>query len=156
MSHFAPFLNHVSLPLLDHFFPPSCCFLKSAILTFWRRLVDAELSENGKVLSLPDGVFFEGFSKIFIRPCFEELFNVIIQYRERPSEFDLRVVLTGNPGLGKSMFGWFMLWKLVKAGFRVRSLRQPDFLFLSLSFFPSLPRFRGSSVKPNNVFFSSQ
>jgi hypothetical protein len=79
---------------------------------FWQALPHATL--KGRVLALPESVHFMGDprvgSRIFVRPCYEEYFQLFLQARQAGVQ---DFVFTGTPGIGKSHFLYYCMWRLV-------------------------------------------
>ncbi|CAN0448306.1 unnamed protein product [Ectocarpus sp. 12 AP-2014] len=68
----------------------------------------------GNTLELADGTFFMGApklrSKLFIRPCYESLSELILEGVNDGSM--KKIVVTGTPGIGKSEFGFYLMYLL--------------------------------------------
>ena len=69
---------------------------------------------TNNTLELADGTFFLGQpdlgSKLFIRPCYEDLSELILE-----GVIDgtiTKIVVTGTPGIGKSQFGFYLMYLL--------------------------------------------
>ncbi|GAM25927.1 hypothetical protein SAMD00019534_091020 [Acytostelium subglobosum LB1] len=76
--------------------------------SFWTQLNKAISIDN--VLVLMENTHFPtrpDLSTLLIRKSYTELYDIIVK-TERPSQI---TVLKGNPGIGKSMFLFFYLWK---------------------------------------------
>jgi hypothetical protein len=90
---------------------------QSGVVRFWRALADAQEDSDG-CLPLPSGVFFMGTpargSRIFIRRCYRDLEQCIKDSIEQRGI--QRVVVTGTPGIGKSCFAFYWLWRLRQEG----------------------------------------
>lgn len=78
-------------------------FLLAEICTFWERLPSVEV-EN-QMLSFPTE--FRNIKEIFVRDAFDDLYNRYISQRHY-------VLVTGNPGTGKSYFSLYVLYRLRK------------------------------------------
>ncbi|CAG8689323.1 7310_t:CDS:2 [Funneliformis mosseae] len=99
----------------------------SALINFWISLNDS--SSNDQVLSLPSGVHFLGDSllyptKLIIRQAYNDLWNNINSSVE--SGIFRRYTITGNPGIGKSYFLFYLLYILRCKGATVVFDRQID------------------------------
>ena len=88
----------------------------------WRALKDATYNESTRVLSLPEGTRFaivivrRVVRRLFVREVYEAMFEYIqdgVATATRKSESYARII-TGTPGMGKSMFLLYILWKLRK------------------------------------------
>ena len=94
---------------------------------FWRALFNAQL--NGGFVELPEGVNALGDlaldSSFYVRRCYEQLFDVMIDPKynthtagrprtERP--WSSNWVITGNPGIGKTYFAAYLMWRLARQG----------------------------------------
>ena len=86
---------------------------------FAATLTEAVVTNNS--LELVSDTFFLGDptlgSKLFIRPCYKGLSEIIL---DGASSGALRnFVVTGTPGVGKSVFGWYLLYLLRCQGLTV-------------------------------------
>ena len=72
--------------------------------------------ETNKVIQLPENVYILGNfsigSSIFIRPCYPELLKTTLSIIES----SLNLIILGNPGIGKTYFGYFLLLYLASCG----------------------------------------
>ncbi|RIB06688.1 hypothetical protein C2G38_2115523 [Gigaspora rosea] len=77
---------------------------------FWSFLKNAKIDNN--FLQLPDGTYFLGDKKqgsiLYIRKCYLHLADIIFKEKMR------RCRITGNPGIGKTFFGYYLLYFLSK------------------------------------------
>lgn len=82
------------------------------VTDFGAALTEAEVTNN--TLELADGTFFLGEAKLgfklFIRPCYKELSELVLDGASSGTFSD--IVVTGTPGIGKSMFGLYLLYML--------------------------------------------
>ncbi len=108
----------------SHFLPVVIIFTISPdqnIARFWQSL-DSATEDNG-VLSLPADSFWMGDpalgSKLVIRQCYNDLWDMIQDLRT--NQGIRRVALMGNPGIGKSWFLFYLLYKLKQLGATVVS-----------------------------------
>ncbi|CAN0449686.1 unnamed protein product, partial [Pylaiella littoralis] len=73
---------------------------------------------NHDTLELVSGTFFLGDSsygsKLFIRPCYRELSELLLLGAS--SDTMRNIVVTGTPGIGKSVFGFYLLYLLRRQG----------------------------------------
>jgi hypothetical protein len=80
-------------------------------MNFWEAIPSAYI-EN-EVIALPDGVFFMGLlefgGRLFVRPCYDEYFDL---FRAGLATGTRNFVFTGTPGIGKSHFALYCLWRL--------------------------------------------
>ena len=69
---------------------------------------DLETDEETSFLNLPNGVHILGDpdkpSTLLIRKCYGDLATVILDDNVR------RIRITGNPGIGKTYFGYYLLY----------------------------------------------
>ena len=57
---------------------------------------------------MPDNSrFLESPSKIFLRNCYEDLYHLILEEKGR------NILITGNPGVGKSYFSLYVMYRLL-------------------------------------------
>ncbi|CAM9617120.1 unnamed protein product [Pylaiella littoralis] len=85
------------------------------VTDFGAALTGAALTEN--TLTLANGTFFLGKSacrsKIFVRHCYNETFQLIRKSAaQRNDGTTPKIVIVGTPGIGKSVFGFFLLYQL--------------------------------------------
>ncbi|CAI2179918.1 15336_t:CDS:2, partial [Funneliformis geosporum] len=89
--------------------------MKQNLSKFWNALPSADIVDD--ILSLESGVFpnvRDNPSKIFIRKAYTDLFKEIKALIESHKYY--RIVITGNPGIGKSYFLYYLLYELAKSG----------------------------------------
>ncbi|EGG21762.1 hypothetical protein DFA_01648 [Cavenderia fasciculata] len=79
---------------------------------FWKHLANAKLDTTTNILSLQDGCVFptRELSSLYIRESYVELYDIISAF-EKPANLYL---VKGNPGIGKSMFFYYYLWRKVQ------------------------------------------
>jgi hypothetical protein len=73
--------------------------------------------DDASVISLGDDVCFhykEAFSKLFVRDCYKELFEIILEFHK--TDGSQGMIVTGNPGIGKSYFLFYCLFRFIKMG----------------------------------------
>jgi hypothetical protein len=145
---------HSSLLLLCLHCLPHC---PSAVQDFFLRLSDAE--EIDKCLVLPKGLYFMGRKQrgsggsIFIRDSYCKLEKFIRDAVELPSEeggYD-SVVITGTPGIGKSCYAFYWMWRLLNEGKSVVYQLDSKFYFVSKG---SVECVHGLDAADNAGFFS--
>ena len=87
------------------------------LAAFWKALPRAELTHEGRVLELVDGTTFLGSAdlrgQLYVRVHYEKLWAIIHNLQQTGMR---RLVVTGNPGIGKSCFGLYMLHELALLG----------------------------------------
>ena len=79
---------------------------------FFHDLSNSVLTEDGKVLIIPSTT--EGIPpfEIYVRECWVQIYNLIYDsYKNK--KFD-DFVVTGSPGIGKSMFSYYFMWMCMK------------------------------------------
>lgn len=94
------------------------------ISAFWGTLVRQEASLNGAFVDLPRGVFVLGRvplkSNFFLRSCYAQLFDLLSDstYNTLTARAGIpwssKWVVTGNPGIGKTFFAAYLMWRLAK------------------------------------------
>ncbi|CAB5394923.1 unnamed protein product [Rhizophagus irregularis] len=81
---------------------------------FWQALKNTNHNELSSLFTVSGDVNFFGKpsipSKLFVRRCYNDLLNIVDNDKIR----NLR--LTGNPGIGKTFFGYYLIYHLVKNG----------------------------------------
>ena len=94
-----------------------------SLRTFWRSLFNAQA--NGGFVELPKGVKVLGSrtrSSFFVRECYGQLLDVICdeRYNEEANRVGVawssKWVITGNPGIGKTYFAAYLMWRLARQG----------------------------------------
>ncbi|CAG8712232.1 10138_t:CDS:2, partial [Funneliformis caledonium] len=82
------------------------------LLNFWKALRTTTIGEKDNSLKLPDNIHFLGrtdeASVLFIRQCYRDLFKVVFSNNTR------RLIITGNPGIGKTFFDYYILYELMR------------------------------------------
>nr|CAG8539689.1 10938_t:CDS:2 [Entrophospora candida] len=77
---------------------------------FWKSLENAKIDNN--FLQLSEGVYFLGDKEqgniLYIRKCYDHLANIVFNEKIH------RCRITGNPGIGKTVFGFYLLYLLSK------------------------------------------
>jgi len=83
------------------------------MIEFWKAALSLMINPDDKFISFPDGVDIfdsKGFGSAFIiRECYKDLWKLITEDKKYNGW-----IVTGNPGIGKSMFGFFLLIYLAK------------------------------------------
>lgn len=81
---------------------------------FWKEVQKLPDVESNTVLALPDGVKFlghhQGICKLFVRKSYVDLHTLI----HDTYKSTLAVIITGNPGIGKTYFSLYELYRLSK------------------------------------------
>ena len=81
---------------------------------FWNSL--REISAEGDFLHLPlvTSLIEEDNKTIYIRKAYKDLFNIIWNnvYPVEPNPRRHRMAFTGTPGIGKTMFLFYVMWRL--------------------------------------------
>ncbi|KAF0704419.1 hypothetical protein DYB28_008092 [Aphanomyces astaci] len=105
-------VNDVRFPVTKRMglYPP-------ALVAFWKALQDySTLVVADAILELPVGAFLLGYPalglKVYIRPCYPPLWKVCWKLIQDPKSPHL--VILGNPGIGKTFFGIFILLQLAR------------------------------------------
>lgn len=89
------------------------------LLNFWTAFTNYSypLEENTAV-QLPENVFILGKesigSSLYIRPCYPKLLETTLSIVE--SVETRHLIILGNPGIGKTYFGYFLLLHLARSG----------------------------------------
>jgi hypothetical protein len=90
----------------------------SALTSFWNSL--RELSDEDGFLHFPviPEFFPEGMKSIYVREAYRNMFKIIWKYvYPAPNEKrHHRIPIAGTPGIGKSVFLFYVLWRLARAG----------------------------------------
>ncbi|CAJ0763776.1 15074_t:CDS:2 [Entrophospora sp. SA101] len=89
------------------------------IIEFWKAALSLMINPDDKFTSFPDDVNIFGSedfgSNFIIRECYMDLWKLITEDKKYNGW-----IVTGNPGIGKSMFGLFLLIHLTKQGKTVK------------------------------------
>jgi hypothetical protein len=90
----------------------------STLTSFWNSL--SKLSDEDGFLhfSVIPEFFPEGMKALYVRKAYKDLFKIIWNYvyPETRTERLHRIAIAGTPGIGKSVFLFYVLWRLAKAG----------------------------------------
>ncbi|RGB23711.1 hypothetical protein C1646_527493 [Rhizophagus diaphanus] len=74
----------------------------------------SNISANQDFLELPKGVHFLGEinepSTLFIRSCYRHLLDIVLDNNSSVRN----LIITGNPGIGKTYFGYYLLYNLIQ------------------------------------------
>ncbi|OAJ41341.1 hypothetical protein BDEG_24962 [Batrachochytrium dendrobatidis JEL423] len=98
---------------------PTSAAASSALLDFWTAFTNyPNPLEGNTVVQLPADVFILGKdsigSSIYIRPCYPKLLEKSLSIVQSA---DIRhLIILGNPGIGKTYFGYFLLLHLARSG----------------------------------------
>ena len=120
-----------------------------SMTAFAKAIVKAEIDCNG-FLSLPSGMNFPGMliSKLYIRPCYEEIYDLILRMP--------RVLVTGTPGTGKSIWLWWIMYCALQADPELviiwESVSEPDVRIM----FKAGQGFRGSKISFEDEMMDSR
>ena len=109
-----------------HVHAVSYCFLATCIhltdpklIEFWLSLPQAQVDKRG-ILTLPRNTTFLGNPKqkdcLYVRKCYRQLYDDIVERTTRGASPASRMVITGTPGIGKSQFALYCLWRLSQDG----------------------------------------
>ncbi|EGF77367.1 hypothetical protein BATDEDRAFT_27719 [Batrachochytrium dendrobatidis JAM81] len=98
---------------------PTSAAASPALLDFWTAFTNyPNPLEGNTVVQLPADVFILGNhsigSSIYIRPCYPKLFEKSLSIVQ--SAGICRLIILGNPGIGKTYFGYFLLLHLARSG----------------------------------------
>ena len=80
------------------------------------KIFHGEVTAEGQTLNLPDGVCWPCASNniLFVRTYYRPLFeSVLNECNRKLARREHRYVLTGQPGIGKSVFGWYVIYRLL-------------------------------------------
>ena len=85
----------------------------AGLTKFWNSLRGMK-PENGFLHFLVRPSFFPALLKsLYIRKVYEDLFEIIWKNQDKENDEKLiRMAITGTPGIGKSIFLFYILWKL--------------------------------------------
>jgi hypothetical protein len=79
---------------------------------FWNALKDQNV-ERGEFLQLPEGIHFLGdkdeISTLYIRKCYRDLAKIAFNKKTKK-----RLRISGNPGVGKTLFGYYLIYLLAQ------------------------------------------
>ena len=90
---------------------------------------DEELEAEQRFLIF-DTLPFPWVEDVYIRAVYEEFYDLVRQRR--------KVVVIGNPGIGKSLFGIYLLHRMIKEGVPVVYFRSPYFYYFDRNGTPAL------------------
>ncbi|RHZ77089.1 hypothetical protein Glove_186g10 [Diversispora epigaea] len=82
---------------------------KNFLVIFWKALKNTKVDEQEEFLQLSEGEHFLGAkSTLFIRKCYRQLLQIVFDEKIR------RLRITGNPGIGKTFFAYYILYMLAQ------------------------------------------
>ncbi|EGF77150.1 hypothetical protein BATDEDRAFT_92027 [Batrachochytrium dendrobatidis JAM81] len=119
-SEYGPAMADIDAPQLQLYTDSSASAAASpALLDFWTAFTNyPNPLEGNTVVQLPADVFILGNhsigSSIYIRPCYPKLFEKSLSIVQ--SADICRLIILGNPGIGKTYFGYFLLLHLARSG----------------------------------------
>jgi hypothetical protein len=124
----------------------------SALLKFWNAFTNYSnpLKEN-TVVQLPENVFILGNdiigSSIYIRPCYPKLLKTTLSILE--SVKTRHLIILGNPGIGKTYFGYFLLLHFARSGATViyETFLERKFMYL----FTPQGVFKGTRIQLDQI-----
>ena len=86
------------------------------LTSFWNLL--HQLSTENDILHLPliRGLIKKANRTLYVRQAYKDLFTIICNYLNSGDIEDRtsRIAITGTPGIGKSMFLFYIMWRLTK------------------------------------------
>ncbi|KAI8893780.1 hypothetical protein BC833DRAFT_607256 [Globomyces pollinis-pini] len=112
-SRMTPFIVKTAEPFTQ--VQPAALFSPCKIL-FYNNLCNA--TENDRWISFEQDIPSSTLSHLFVRDSYQSIASSI-----RPGIN--KTIITGTPGIGKSLFLIYLLWRLVKAGKRVLFVYHP-------------------------------
>ena len=90
-------------------------------------------SIKDKFISFEDKILNTGLRKLYIRECYESIASSILNNNissKTTEDDDVRkVIISGTPGIGKSMFLIYLLHLLLREGKRVLFIYDPDIIY---------------------------
>lgn len=95
-------------------------FPAADVQEMWRALRDATYDESTRILSLPENANFAIVAvkrkqrRMYVREVYDAMWDYILLGVAAAAMFeeDYARIITGTPGMGKSMFLLYILWKL--------------------------------------------
>ena len=89
-------------------------------ILFYNSICDA--TENNRWISFKHAIPSSALNRLFIRYSYQSIASSILPALNK-------TIITGTPGIGKSLCLIYLLWKLVKAGKRVLFIYHPDTIY---------------------------
>ena len=105
---------------------------------------DEELVAEQRFLIF-DTLPFSWVKDMYIRAVYEEFYDLVRQCQ--------KVLVIGNPGIGKSLFGIYLLHRMIKEGVPVVYFRSPCFYYFDLKRTPASESV--SDIKPGSAIFDA-
>ena len=88
---------------------------RDTLVRFWRHLREATFTDDNRLFSLSEDTTFLGSSslpsKLYVREEYESFWEYILAHYVRRGH-STKLLVTGNPGIGKSVFGLLVLYRL--------------------------------------------
>ncbi|RHZ71427.1 hypothetical protein Glove_258g33 [Diversispora epigaea] len=79
------------------------------LVDLWKALKNTKIDKSEEFLQLPGDVrFFETTNILYIRKCYRDLLEIVFDENIR------KLRITGNPGIGKTFFAYYLLYMLAK------------------------------------------
>lgn len=85
------------------------------IYKIWSHICNGSITEVDNFLQLEAGAFKweEGVDFLLVRDCYEKLYNKLVSAIQTESRTSEHWLLLGTPGIGKSLFGFYLIYKIV-------------------------------------------
>jgi hypothetical protein len=82
--------------------------------SFWNSLSTIKLENNILVFETIPKFFPDKMKSLFVRKSYSDLFQLIIDNLHNQVEYKNfhRMAITGNPGIGKSIFLFYVMWRI--------------------------------------------
>uniref|UniRef100_M4BYH6 RxLR effector candidate protein n=1 Tax=Hyaloperonospora arabidopsidis (strain Emoy2) TaxID=559515 RepID=M4BYH6_HYAAE len=95
--------------------------VNQSVVKFWKSLREISTDfEADAVIALLEGTFILGVQKlgpvIYIRHCYPQLWKLCLDTLNHAATANRCVVILGTPGIGKTHFGYLVLFHLARAG----------------------------------------
>ena len=91
-----------------------CLEIDNNTTLFWNSLSTVKLEENTLVFHAIPKFFPDNMKSLFVRKSYFDLFNIVIDNLHNEVEYKNfhRMAITGNPGIGKSIFLFYVMWRI--------------------------------------------
>jgi hypothetical protein len=106
-------------------------FKQMPIYKIWSHICNGTITEVDHFLQFEDDdlVWDEGVKYLLVRDCYEDLYNKLVGAMQTQSNRRQHWLLLGTPGIGKTLFGLYLIYKIVKSAKNSSGEDIPSFMY---------------------------